>query len=93
VSPGAGAPEITARSGHAFDFMAGGEPAGGLIALVTPDGSARQVAEDGSLSNRRVWAEGIGPDGICLDADGAIWAQSFLSATQQRTDGWHSGMG
>jgi sugar lactone lactonase YvrE len=33
------------------------------------------IAPDGSLSNRRVWAdlgEGV-PDGICLDAEGAIW--------------------
>lgn len=79
------------------------------IALLTPDGSVRQVAEslafpngmaitpdnstlviaeshgkkltafdisaDGSLSNRRVWADlGSGvPDGICIDADGAVW--------------------
>jgi sugar lactone lactonase YvrE len=28
------------------------------------------------LSNRRVWADGVGPDGICLDADGCIWASS-----------------
>src|SRR6185295_11450268 len=29
---------------------------------------------DGGLSGRRVWAaEGITPDGICLDAAGAIW--------------------
>jgi sugar lactone lactonase YvrE len=54
--------------------------------VVTPDNSTLIVAEsfagrltafdiagDGSLSNRRVWAEGIGPDGICMDADGAIW--------------------
>jgi sugar lactone lactonase YvrE len=76
---------------------------------VTPDGSARQVADglafpngmlitpdnttlivgesyakrltafditpDGGLVNRRVWAElGDGvPDGICLDAEGAVW--------------------
>jgi sugar lactone lactonase YvrE len=82
---------------------------GGIVALVTPGGSARQVAEgidfgngmavtpdnstlivaeshgkrltafdivaDGDLSNRRVWAdlgEGV-PDGICLDAEGAVW--------------------
>jgi sugar lactone lactonase YvrE len=79
----------------------------GIIVLVTPDGSARRVADgiafpngmavtpdnstliiaesfagrltafdiaaDGSLSNRRVWADGVGPDGICVDADGAIW--------------------
>ena len=24
-------------------------------------------------SNRRVFAEGLGPDGICLDAEGAVW--------------------
>jgi sugar lactone lactonase YvrE len=79
------------------------------IALVTPEGSVRQVADggafpngmavtpdnstlimaeshgkkltafdisaDGSLSNRRVWADlddGV-PDGICLDAENAAW--------------------
>jgi sugar lactone lactonase YvrE len=82
---------------------------GGIVALVAPDGSARQVAgdlefgngmavtpdnstlivaeshgnrltafdvaADGSLSGRRVWAdlEGGFPDGICIDADGAVW--------------------
>jgi sugar lactone lactonase YvrE len=56
---------------------------------VTPDGSSLIVAEshaerltsfsigaDGSLSGRRVWADlgsEAAPDGICLDADGAIW--------------------
>ena len=91
-----------------FEFP-GGEFAPGILALVTPDGSARQVADglafpngivvtpdnstlivaesysnrltafdiaaDGSLSNQRVWAElGSGaPDGICLDAEGAVW--------------------
>ena len=82
----------------------------GIIALVTPEGSVRQVADgiafpngmvvtpddgtlivaesfagrltafdiapDGGLSNRRVWADLGGPgsgDGICLDAEGAIW--------------------
>jgi sugar lactone lactonase YvrE len=92
-----------------FD-MAGGEFAPGLIALVTADGSVRQVADgmafpngmaitpdgstlivaesyaavltafdvdaDGGLSNRRTWAElgeGAAPDGICLDAEGAVW--------------------
>jgi sugar lactone lactonase YvrE len=38
--------------------------------------TAFDVAEDGTLSNRRVWADGVGPDGICLDADGCIWASS-----------------
>ena len=57
-------------------------------AVITPDGktliigetranrlSAFDVAADGSLSNRRVWAD-LGenyPDGICLDAEGAVW--------------------
>jgi sugar lactone lactonase YvrE len=54
--------------------------------VVTPDNSTLIVAEsfagrltafdiagDGSLSNRRVWADGVGPDGICMDAEGAIW--------------------
>jgi sugar lactone lactonase YvrE len=81
----------------------------GIIALVTPDGGVRQVADglafpngmavtpdnrtlvvaeswaeqltgydiadDGSLSERRVWASTPGdhPDGICLDAEGAVW--------------------
>ncbi|TSE12266.1 SMP-30/gluconolactonase/LRE family protein [Mesorhizobium intechi] len=36
--------------------------------------TAFNIAADGSLSNRRVWAELDGyPDGICLDAEGAIW--------------------
>ncbi len=91
-----------------FDFPEG-EFAPGIVALVTPDGSARQVADgvafpngmavtpdnatlilaesygnkltafdiddDGGLSHRRVWADlddGF-PDGICLDAEGAVW--------------------
>jgi len=40
--------------------------------------TAFDVADDGSLSNRRLFgaAEGVLPDGICLDAEGAIWAAS-----------------
>src|SRR5437763_1344625 len=96
-------------NGGGFDLMAGEEFAPGIVALVTPDGSARQVADgiafpngmlvtpddstlivaesyakrltafdiasDGSLSNRRVWADlGDGvPDGICLDVENAVW--------------------
>lgn len=56
--------------------------------VLTPDHSTLIVAEsygrrltafdietDGGLSNRRVWADlGDGvPDGLCLDAEGAIW--------------------
>jgi len=55
---------------------------------VTPDNKTLIVAEshgnrltafdidaDGNLSNRQVWAalEGAAPDGICLDAEGAVW--------------------
>ena len=94
-----------------FDFADFGEvmasgTAPGKIALVTPDGDEREVADglafpngmvvtpdnatlivaesfarrltafdiaaDGSLSNRRTWADVTG-DGICLDAEGAVW--------------------
>jgi sugar lactone lactonase YvrE len=56
--------------------------------VITPDGrtlvvgetmgsryTAFDIAADGSLRNRRLWAElpGIGPDGCTLDAEGAIW--------------------
>jgi len=59
------------------------------VAAITPDGQTLIIAEtngfcltafevgaDGSLSNRRVYAqlpEGVQPDGICLDAEGAVW--------------------
>jgi sugar lactone lactonase YvrE len=37
--------------------------------------TAFDIAEDGGLTNRRVWADlGDGvPDGLCLDAEGAVW--------------------
>jgi sugar lactone lactonase YvrE len=38
--------------------------------------TAFDIDPDGGLSGRRVFAGGIGPDGICLDADGAVWAGS-----------------
>lgn len=44
--------------------------------------SAFTVAADGSLSARRVWAplsEGVTPDGICLDPQGAVWIASPMS--------------
>jgi sugar lactone lactonase YvrE len=63
--------------------------------VITPDGrtlivaetlgarlTAFDVAADGTLSNRRVWAEvpGRAPDGICLDADGAVWLADALGS-------------
>lgn len=108
-------------NGIGFDFLGGKPPTPGIIALVTPDGSARAVAgdlafpngmvvtpdnstliisesfagrltafdiaADGSLSNRRAWAEGLGPDGICMDADGAIWAQTADTFAHTRREG------
>jgi sugar lactone lactonase YvrE len=36
--------------------------------------TAFDIAADGDLRNRRVWANLNGyPDGICIDADGAVW--------------------
>ena len=35
--------------------------------------TAFDIAADGGLSNRRVFADGIGPDGICIDEQGAVW--------------------
>ena len=35
--------------------------------------TAFDIGADGSLSGRRVFADGLGPDGICLDAEGAVW--------------------
>jgi sugar lactone lactonase YvrE len=53
--------------------------------IVAETGGARltayDVAADGSLSGRRLFADldGRAPDGICLDAEGAVWAASFFS--------------
>ena len=59
--------------------------------VITPDDRTLVVAEtwamrltafdikpDGSLANRRFWAQlpdRVSPDGICLDAEGAIWGR------------------
>ena len=44
--------------------------------------TAFDIADNGSLSNRRTWAElpeGAVPDGICLDQGGGIWSASPTS--------------
>jgi sugar lactone lactonase YvrE len=91
--------------GRGYIYVNGGP---GVIALVTPQGAVRQVAdkiafpngmavsgdnrtliiaeshgkcltaftiaEDGGLSDRRVWAHVDGhPDGICIDAEDRVW--------------------
>jgi len=98
-----------------FDLHAGEAPAPTALAMVTPEGVVRVVAEDlrfpngmvitpdgrtlvvgesfgacltafdiaadGRLAGRRVFAqlERAVPDGICLDAEGAIWVASPIS--------------
>jgi sugar lactone lactonase YvrE len=70
---------------------------------ITPNGGTLIVAEstsrrlsaftidaDGSLSGRRVFAEGLGgpPDGIAIDSQGAVWVAMTLAHQFQRiTDG------
>jgi sugar lactone lactonase YvrE len=38
--------------------------------------TAFDIEADGGLTNRRVFADGLGPDGICLDAEGAVWVST-----------------
>ena len=68
---------------------------------VTPDGSTLIVAEsfasrlgawdiepDGSLSNRRVWAPvPDGVDGICMDAEDAVWCATPRGCVRVREGG------
>ena len=102
-------------AGRAFVDMPGAAPweerKPGIVAVVLPDGSSHQVADDvwfpkgmvvidetlvvaeshadrltawtitsaGDLVDRRVWADlgpASAPDGICVDAEGAIWYAS-----------------
>ena len=57
--------------------------------VITPDGRTLIISEsfagrltafdidgDGGLSGRRVFADGLGPDGITMDAEGAIWVST-----------------
>ena len=107
---------VVDSAGRAWVDMPGAapweKPKPGVMAVVLPDGSSHQVANDlwfpngmvvlgdntlvvaeshadrltawtitdaGALVNRRVWADlgpGSAPDGICADAEGAIWYAS-----------------
>jgi sugar lactone lactonase YvrE len=111
---------VVDASGNCWVDMPGSMPweerKPGIVAVVRPDGSSDQVADDvwfpngmaivddstlvvaeshadrltawtlgadGTLSDRRVWAqlgEAEAPDGICVDASGAIW---YASVPQQ----------
>ncbi|MFK4083911.1 SMP-30/gluconolactonase/LRE family protein [Kribbella sp. NPDC020789] len=68
--------------------------------VITPDGgtlvisesfagqlTAFDVQDDAGLTNRRTFADGLGPDGICLDAEGAIWVSTGGSAVVRVADG------
>ena len=74
---------LVAPDGEAREVASGLAFPNGMV--VTPDNGTLIVAEsfarqltafdiepDGTLANRRVWAEVTG-DGICLDAEGAVW--------------------
>ncbi|RZU76586.1 sugar lactone lactonase YvrE [Micromonospora kangleipakensis] len=75
--PPDGPPRLVA-DGLAFPNGMALTPDGGTL-IVAESYAARltayDVAADASLTGRRVWAEisGAAPDGICLDAEGAVW--------------------
>ncbi len=53
--------------------------------------TAFDIADDGTLSNRRTWAATPGdhPDGICLDGDGATWYADVSNRHCVRVHGRH----
>jgi sugar lactone lactonase YvrE len=68
--------------------------------IITPDGRTLIISESfagrltafdidagGGLSGRRVFAEGLGPDGICMDAEGAVWVQAGGFAVARVAEG------
>jgi len=44
--------------------------------------TAFDIDPDGGLSNRRVFADDVAPDGITLDAEGAVWVQTGFSVAR-----------
>jgi sugar lactone lactonase YvrE len=68
--------------------------------VVTPDNRTLIIAEsfagrltafdieaDGLLANRRVFADGLGPDGICLDVEGAVWTSTGANSIVRVAEG------
>jgi sugar lactone lactonase YvrE len=57
------------------DPPAGNEPNPDRRRVLRQGLTAYEIADDGTLTNGRVWAElGDGvPDGICIDVEGAVW--------------------
>ena len=49
--------------------------------------TAFDIDADGGLSGRRVFAEGVAPDGICTDAEGAVWVSAGGFAVARVADG------
>jgi sugar lactone lactonase YvrE len=87
AAPKAGWIRLIEADGTARDVAGDIDFPNGMV--VTRDGSTLVIAEsfagrlsafdigpDGLLSGRRTWAEGLGPDGICIDSAGGIWTQT-----------------
>ena len=49
--------------------------------------TAFDIDADGGLSNRRIFADGVAPDGICLDAEGAVWVSTGGSTIARVAEG------
>jgi sugar lactone lactonase YvrE len=84
--PAPGAIALVAPDGTTREVLRGGRFPNGMAitaddaTLIVAESYGRRltafdIADDGSLRNGRVWADlGDGvPDGICLDASGAVW--------------------
>jgi sugar lactone lactonase YvrE len=90
--------KLVTPDGSVLEVADGIEFPNGMV--LTPDGRTLVISEsfagrltafdvqpDGGLSNRRVFAENLGPDGICLDAEGAIWVQTGREGVVRVADG------
>jgi sugar lactone lactonase YvrE len=86
-APKPGYIKLLTPDGHLRQVAGGIEFPNGMV--ITPDGRTLIISEsfagrltafgidpDGGLSGRRVFAGGLGPDGITMDAEGALWVQT-----------------